>query len=224
MKSSLFSRRSVLGGLVVAGGSIVLAPRSVGAETPRQTEGPFHPTNIGADLARRGANDPLAQGQVIRVVGTVRDDGTGAAIDGAVVELWQADHQGKYSHPSDPLPLTPDPDFQFFGRAVTDASGRYAFRSIKPGAYPAAPGWDRPPHLHVKIARRGYHEVITQMYFAGEALNGADLILGSLTAAQRAMVTVAFAPVATQTRPGVPDLQGTFDIELARVVLLEPGS
>jgi protocatechuate 3,4-dioxygenase beta subunit len=213
------SRRSLFS-TALAGGSL-LALSATGmrralAETPVQPEGPFHPINRDTDLVQLSPGARLARGQIIHMVGRVHDE-SGAAIPGALIEIWQADENGKYQHPADPLDLTPDPDFQFWGRATSDASGEYAFRTIKPGAYPAGPGWVRPPHIHVRVARRGFHELTTQMYFAGEALNADDRILSALPARDQAKLIVSFAPTERESRPGTRDLLGRFDIELARV-------
>jgi protocatechuate 3,4-dioxygenase beta subunit len=70
----------------------------------------------------------------------------------------------------------------------------------------------RPPHIHVRISRRGYHELVTQMYFAGEALNDHDLIRRELTTEDQARVTVAFEPAPAPAEPG--SRLGVFDITL----------
>lgn len=41
----------------------------------------------------------------------------------------------------------------------------------------AAVGWTRPPHIHFKVTKRGYVELVTQMYFPGHELNEIDLLL-----------------------------------------------
>jgi len=214
---SKLTRRDLFRRAAIGGSAAAILPSVAFAETPTQPEGPFHPTDIGTDLIRKSALQPVAKGQVIQLFGTVREEG-GQAIEGAIVELWQADRNGKYAHPSDPLDLTPDPDFQFWGRAVSDENGQYGFRTIKPGSYPASLTWTRPPHLHLKISRRGYHEIITQMYFAGESLNDTDLLLGDLSASEQSQVVVSFSPTQMESKPGQKDLLGIFDIEMKEVV------
>ena len=54
------------------------------------------------------------------------------------MDLWQADLNGRYSHPADPNPAPRDPNFQGWGQAVTGAGGAYSFRTFKPAAYPLA--------------------------------------------------------------------------------------
>jgi protocatechuate 3,4-dioxygenase beta subunit len=62
------------------------------------------------------------------------------------------------------------------GVQITDAEGRYRFKTIKPGAYPAAQGWTRPPHIHFSVTSKT-NQLITQLYFEGEALNEKDELL-----------------------------------------------
>ncbi len=55
---------------------------------------------------------------------------------GAMVEIWQANRHGRYSHERDPNPAPLDPNYQGWAQIVTGDDGGYAFRTIKPGAYP----------------------------------------------------------------------------------------
>ncbi len=212
------SRRSLFRRSAAVGSSLALLPLSQAfAETPAQPEGPFHPVNFDTDLLQKSPGAALAAGQVIHVKGNVKDE-AGNPLAGVFVELWQADQNGKYSHPADPLDFEPDPDFQFWGRATTGANGNFAFRTIKPGAYPASETWMRPPHIHFRFSRRGYFELTTQMYFAGETLNKSDLILQSLSSSEQAELVVSFAKIATETKAGVKDLSGFFQVEMKKVV------
>ena len=133
--------------------------------TPRQTEGPFYPVedqlDTDADLIRLEGSSLFALGEVIIVKGQVTDQNCNP-VKGALVEIWQACASGKYNHPSDPNTAPIDPNFQYWGKSVTDDQGRYKFRTILPGAYPADTDWMRPPHIHFKISRVGYKELITQ--------------------------------------------------------------
>lgn len=170
--------------------------------TPRQTSGPFYPffeqTDKDVDLTRMVGHDNPAEGEVIRVTGRVLD-GECRPVEGALVDLWQADHYGRYRHPADPNPAQPDPNFQGWGQTVTDAEGRFSFRTIKPASYPLrflggkaddSAGY-RTPHIHFRVSRRGYTELATQMYFAGEALNDADIVLKRVPEAERSKVVIA---------------------------------
>jgi protocatechuate 3,4-dioxygenase beta subunit len=104
-----------------------------------------------------------------------------------------------------------DPNFQGWGMVQTDADGNYSFTTIKPGAYPVGDGWSRPPHIHYKVSRRGYHELTTQMYFADEPLNEKDNLLLSVEEGDRAALIVSF-----QDTDGIQS--GHFPIVLAKVV------
>ena len=138
-------------------------------------------------------------------------------VAGALVEISQANTWGRYDHEKDagnPRPL--DPNFQSWAEMVTDAEGRFRFKTIKPGAYPADDqGWVRPPHIHFRVSRRGYHELVTQMYFAGEPLNEQDLIRKELTPGDQERVTVAFQPAPPDLEAGVR--LGQFEITLRQV-------
>ena len=159
--------------------------------TPLQTQGPFYPIDEqqdkDTDLTQIEGRTHRAQGEVIVVKGRVMDT-TGAAISTAFVEIWQANTWGRYRHQRDPNAAPLDPDFQGWGQTTTDAQGNYRFKTIKPGAYPAGPGWTRPPHIHFKVSGQGFFKLTTQMYFPGQALNKDDLILQNIPLAQQSSV------------------------------------
>ena len=80
-----------------------------------------------------------------------------------MVEIWQCDANGIYNHPGDSGQRRRDAAFQGYGRTKVDAGGRYAFRTIRPVAYPG-----RTPHIHFKVHAPGVGRLTTQMYVAGE--------------------------------------------------------
>jgi len=221
------SRRAVLGAGVALPFGALAAPARAATEacapTPRQTTGPFYPVfdqvDKDVDLTRLTGHESAARGEVIRVHGRVVDAAC-QPVAGALVDLWQADSNGRYSHPADPNPARRDPDFQGWGQAVTDAEGRYAFRTIKPAAYPLdflddgkpdeSLGY-RTPHIHFRVSKRGYRELSTQMYFAGEALNESDIVLRATPAAERPRLVIS--PVAAAPG-GPPSFQ--FDLAISR--------
>ncbi len=137
--------------------------------TPGQTEGPFYPVRIpddsDADLLRNGARS-YAQGEPAWVEGTLTDL-DGKPLVGASVEIWQADHSGRYHHPGDGDRA--DPAFQGFGRIATDTQGRWRFRTIKPVPYSG-----RAPHIHVKVKQGARELLTTQLYVAGAPGNERD--------------------------------------------------
>jgi protocatechuate 3,4-dioxygenase beta subunit len=174
--------------------------------TPAQTSGPFYPTSsppdADVDLTFIEGHSERAAGTVIRVAGQVVDDECNPVPD-AIVEIWQANKWGRYHHEADAQNPSPvDPHFQGWAKMTTGADGRYEFKTILPGSYPVDDsGWVRPPHIHFRVARRGHHELITQMYFAGQELNEPDRILQSLSSEEQARVVVDF--LILQARCGV---------------------
>lgn len=160
--------------------------------TPRQTAGPFYPRSKpldqDADLTQVRGRAGRATGQVIHVIGRVLTP-AGLPLAGATIEIWQANARGRYAHPGDRNSAPLDPAFEGFASLVTDAAGRYRFKTIKPGAYPAGDTF-RAPHIHVGVHAAG-HRLVTQMYFAGEAANATDSVLGALGArSERLIVTL----------------------------------
>lgn len=186
--------------------------------TPAQTPGPFYPGEDkyqpGFDLTSIPGHAARAAGQVIYVRGKVLDKNC-QPVEGVTVEIWQACASGRYNNPKDTHDAPLDPNFRYWSEVFTDASGEYAFKTIKPGSYPAGPNWTRPPHIHFKIAKLGYRDLITQMYFQGEALNEKDFILQEVPAAERNRVVIEFRPSPSDLEPG--SLTGIFDIALHSV-------
>lgn len=219
------TRRSLLQvGLGVAAGAAtgnLLAEATdtgTACETPAQTEGPFYPQHAQADrdldLTLISGHAERAEGDIIYVSGLVLDDHY-KTVPGALVDVWQANKHGRYRHEHDPNPAPLDANFQGWGQIRTDDRGRYTFKTIIPGAYPVDTHWWRPPHIHFKISKRGYHELTTQMYFAGHALNEKDGILLALPEAERGKVIVEFGEGSAEHEPGAK--RGEFNIMLHRV-------
>ena len=185
MKKNSVSRRDILkvgvGSAAVLGSTAVLA--SGHQTTPAQVEGPFYPIHAqddkDADLTRVSSATARAEGEIIVVAGSVKDE-NGEPIANAVVDVWQANAAGRYAHEEDSNTAPLDANFQGWAILKTDAEGKYRFKTIKPGAYPATDDWDRPPHIHYKVSRRGYREITTQMYFPGDKLNEVDPLLNEV--------------------------------------------
>lgn len=186
--------------------------------TPAQTQGPFYPGErafgLDTDLTRVPGRPTRALGQVIYVKGRVLDQDC-RPIEGANVEIWQACASGKYNSPKDPNPASLDPNFKYWAETFTNKDGEYMFKSIKPGAYPAANDWDRPPHIHFKISKLGMKELVTQMYFSGDPLNDRDFIIQDLPRQERESVIVDFTAAPADFEPGA--LMGSFEIKLQPV-------
>jgi protocatechuate 3,4-dioxygenase beta subunit len=164
--------------------------------TPPQIVGPFYPVaerpDLAADLARPSGSATAARGQLLHVAGRVLTC-SGEPVAHARIEIWQANAAGKYRHPSDTNPAPLDPNFKGFAQLMTDAAGRYAFRTIKPGRYSTAEGEMRPPHIHFSVDGR-LDRLVTQLYFAGEPENQTDRWLNSLPQPERLIVALQAPP------------------------------
>lgn len=193
--------------LILGAGALALATRPALAAlvpTPAQTRGPFYPVRpleADADLTTLKGRAGHAAGDVIHVAGRVLDR-DGKPVRGATVEVWQANARGRYDHPRDINTEAPlDPNFQGFARLVTDAEGRYRFKTVKPGAYPMNPmnpGGVRPPHIHFDIAGKRGH-LVTQMYFPDDPRNEADSIFQALGADKSVAIARVLPPAQGET-------------------------
>ena len=161
--------------------------------TPSQTVGPFlsigllggpvTPTLVAPD-------DPRA----IRIHGRLLD-GAGEGVSDGMVEIWQADPEGRYGAPG----------FLGLGRSGTEDGGRFELVTVKPGRVPWPEGGLQAPHLAVSVFARGLlKRVVTRLYFPDEAeANAEDPVLSAL------------APERRETLVAVPDGDGLrFDIRL----------
>jgi len=153
--------------------------------TPSQTAGPyFHLGCTQLHSVQRIAGSQ-AKGQHLRLICRVLD-GDGRPVPDAMVEIWQADAQGRFSDPQDKRAL-PNSAFRGFGRCGTDPNGDYAFDTIKPGQVPDPDGKPQAPHLLVSVFMRGVlRRLITRIYFPNEPGNAADFILNLVEPARHA--------------------------------------
>jgi len=145
-------------------------------QTRSETTGPvFAPEDLGPldnDLTRNYARDGLPIGERIIVHGRVVDE-NGFPVPHTLIEVWQANAGGRYRHVNDSYLAPLDPNFGGCGRALTDAEGVYAFRTVRPGPYPWPNGTDtwRPAHIHFSLFGHAFcQRLITQMYFEGDPL------------------------------------------------------
>ncbi len=224
-QQSGFSRRSLLrmsgAGIIGLGAGSLLANNisAVCGLTPKQPEGPFYPISDqpdkNTDLTVVDGKNRMASGKILHLSGKVTDQNC-EPVKKAVVEIWQACESGRYNHPGDeenPNPL--DENFQYWGIAATNDEGLYSFKTIIPGHYEAGPGWMRPPHIHFKVHKRGYRELITQMYFTGNIYNEGDRILKDIPKSEWPSVVRDLIP-----RPeefGRASFDISFDIGLVRL-------
>jgi protocatechuate 3,4-dioxygenase, alpha subunit len=155
--------------------------------TPSQTVGPFLaivlPWPDGPYLVTEDTPGEL------RICGRVTD-GAGDPVPDALVEVWQADADGRFDHPDDPRGPVRSV-CRCFGRCPTDIAGEYWFCTVKPGPLPAEDGRTQAPHLDVSVFARGLlNRLVTRIYFPDEAAaNDADPVLATLSADERRLLT-----------------------------------
>jgi len=181
--------------------------------TPSQTVGPYFAYGLTSngkydwnDAFSNNLLTPDVTGERIRVVGTVFD-GDGSPVPDCMLEIWQADAQGRFSDPQDKRAL-PNSSFKGFGRIGTDANGGYFFDTVKPGPVPDSDGKPQAPHIMIAIYARGMLlHLYSRIYFDGEAANAADSALALVPADRRATL------IATR-QPGAGNAVYRFDIRL----------
>lgn len=190
------------------------------------------------DLTYVKGNSGKANGQVVIVEGVVTDKDC-RPVPNANIIIWQASHSGRYNHNGDDVntdfihPRTGeviqrkiDPSFQYWGRTQSNELGEYQFKTIVPGFYPASleNKWYRPPHIHFLVSATGFQQLVTQLYFKGEALTDSDWIeelnredyllqSADLSDEERKKLVVDFK---ASNEWALGELVGTFDITLKR--------
>jgi protocatechuate 3,4-dioxygenase alpha subunit len=181
-------------------------------QTPSQTVGPYFAYGLTAvqygyphtSIASSEVADRLVPGEHIEIVGQVFD-GAGALIPDAMIEIWQADSEGRYAHPADPRGS--NQLFRGFGRCGTGTlpESRFQFRTIKPGSVDGK----QAPHVNVIVFMRGMlTHAYTRLYFADEAeSNSRDPVLNSVPSERRQTLLAT-----REATPGMPVYR--FDIHM----------
>jgi protocatechuate 3,4-dioxygenase alpha subunit len=149
-----------------------------------QTVGPY--LHIGLTwLNTSKIAAPGVKGERVTIQGRLLD-GDGAGVSDGLIEIWQANAEGKYAHPEDRQKKALEKGFRGFGRIPTDAKGAFKFTTIKPGRVPAPDGKLQAPHLSVTVFMRGLlKQLATRIYFPGDAANAQDPLLKLVPAARR---------------------------------------
>lgn len=179
-------------------------PQALGylKETASQTAGPYvHigliPHQAGFDIFQNNFGNVVAgaatKGERIVIEGRVFD-GTGTPVRDALIEIWQANADGRYNHPADRQKKPLDPDFRGWGRTGADfKTGIYTFETVKPGAVIGRHTRMMAPHINVWIVSRGINIGLhTRMYFSDEAdANAADPVLNLIEQEERRQTLIA---------------------------------
>jgi protocatechuate 3,4-dioxygenase, alpha subunit len=173
--------------------------------TPSQTVGPFFRIELTTDEhCVKCVAGPQVKGERLWIRFRVLD-GDGAPVSDAMLEIWQADSDGKYNHPDDPQSKRLDPGWIGFGRLATGEDGSCVLETIKPGRAPN--GTLQAPHLSLAVFARGMlKQLYTRVYFAGDVANDEDPILQLVPVERRGTLMAQADP----TRPGY----WSFDVRL----------
>ena len=172
-------------------------------ETASQTAGPYvhiglAPKAAGFDIFENNFGsvlvDAATKGERIRIEGRVFD-GIGTVLKDVLIEIWQANAEGKYAHPADrQAGKAADPHFRGWGRSCTDfASGVYSFDTVKPGPVEGRNGRIMAPHINAWIVARGINTGLnTRIYFSDAAeANAKDAVLNLIEWEARRKTLVA---------------------------------
>ena len=172
-------------------------------ETASQTAGPYvhiglAPQQAGFDIFENNFGNVLTnaqtKGERIRIEGRVFD-GIGTVLKDVLIEIWQANAEGKYAHPADRQPgKSVDDNFRGWGRACTDfETGVYSFETIKPGVVSGRNGRFMAPHINVWVVARGISLGLnTRLYFSDELeANAKDAVLNIIEWEARRQTLVA---------------------------------
>ena len=155
-------------------------------QTPSQTIGPFFSYGLTPEqsnypnLSSVSSNSLLTdstKAEENRLEGNIFD-GTGNIVSDAMIEIWQADAEGRY--PDQQRSGKANSNFSGFGRCDTgvDRQNNYIFKTIKPGQIDTKTA----PHINVTIFMRGLLlHVFTRIYFSDEGKsNSADAVLSTV--------------------------------------------
>ncbi len=166
--------------------------------TPSQTAGPYLHIGMTNSRSRACIAGPDARGEHIHLECRVLD-GDGTPITDAMIEIWQANAEGKYCHPEDTQKKADDPACLGFGRLATDEKGSCVFETVVPGQVPGPDGNWQAPHMNVSIFARGLlKQLTTRIYFANHPANHEDAILTLVPEERRETLMAARDP----SRPG----------------------
>ena len=154
--------------------------------TASQTVGPFFLDALihagDENIAKAGTS-----GEAMILEGSVLD-AEGTQVNDAVLELFQADTAGQYA--LDNQQARSGALFSGFGRATMDASGKFRFNTLYPGAVRGA-NTVQAPHFDLMVFARGLLKpLVTRIYFEDDRSNAADPVL-ALVPAHRRMTLVA---------------------------------
>ncbi len=161
---------------------------------------------IGPFYKRKSPNNPKLRqpgeaGMPVAVSGRVLDT-RGNSIQGALIEIWHADHQGHYNLDG----------YRHRVALASGAGGSYAFDSIMPGHYPARVC----QHIHYIVQAPGCKPLTTQLYFATDPVFDGDPVR-NYTRDPLLLDRELVRPVTLKGDPGEVIAAVTFELVLERL-------
>ncbi|MDE0332443.1 MAG: hypothetical protein OXL41_11295 [Nitrospinae bacterium] len=131
--------------------------------TASESMGPYY--KEGAPF--RGRLMPQgAPGTPMIIRGHVYGHDTRKPLEGATIDVWQADASGSYHG------MDKKENYLYRARMLTTRQGLYQFETVHPGRYGFAL-WARPSHIHFYVRHPEYKPLVTQLYFQGDPRLGA---------------------------------------------------
>jgi catechol 1,2-dioxygenase len=193
--------------------------------TPRTIEGPLYvagaPESTG--FARLDDGTESERAETLFMQGTVYDQ-DGQPLPNAKVEVWHANLLGNYSF----FDRTQSP-FNLRRTIITDANGRYQFRSIIPVGYGCPPDGttqqllnllgrhgQRPAHIHFFVSAPGHRKLTTQINIDGDKYLWDDFAFASREGLVPAVVRVDDPKRLDEKRIDKPYASIDFDFRLNR--------
>jgi catechol 1,2-dioxygenase len=132
--------------------------------TPARDLGPFY--HVGAPY-RAKLTPPFEPGTVLVVTGRIWSFETKKPLESAALDLWQVDNQtADYSKGGG--------DFKNRARLVTDETGAFEFETVHPIPYTPGPNFWRSPHIHFIATAAGHKQLVSEMFFKGDAKQDVD--------------------------------------------------
>lgn len=196
-----------------------------GGSTPRTIEGPLYVAGAPVCTGEARLDDGTDKGELLFMHGQVTDT-HGKPVPGATVEVWHANSFGNYSV-FDPSQSA----FNLRRTIVTDAEGRYRFRSIMPCGYCVPPDGqtqrllnllgrhgNRPAHIHFFVTAPGYRTLTTQINIKGDPYTYDDFAFATREGLIPELVRHADPQALLEKGVNQPFAEITFDFTLPRAL------
>lgn len=164
-------RQFLKSGSLLTLGSLILSPRlfgkpaaPAGGDCDPTTDDILGPYYLAGSPMTTLVAQPDEPGTRLFISGTVLSSDCVTPVPGSIIEVWQANDAAVYDT---------SPAFNLRATFSSDDSGHYAFETIMPGAYLNGSQY-RPKHIHFRVNKPGFPELITQLYFEGDPYIAAD--------------------------------------------------